>query len=105
VAFDGANIWVANYGGNTVTKLFAAAIANFTTTQRQSLSRGGKTIQIGSSKCADCAVKGATERLITAASLGRMAARTPEARAKHVVTRRRHVLACSEWDASQQPAG
>jgi len=73
--------------------------------RRDNLCRGcGKTIQIGSSNCADCAVGDATERLISAANLGRMAARTPEARAKHVVSRRRHAQACSEWDASKQPA-
>lgn len=33
-----------------------------------------------------------------------MAARSPEARAKHVTSRRRHAQASSEWDASTQPA-
>ncbi len=32
------------------------------------------------------------------------AAGSPEARAKHVASRRRHAAACSEWDASKQPA-
>jgi CRISPR associated protein Cas1 len=63
----------------------------------------GKTIPNGSTHCADCAVDSATERLIGVASQGRMAARTPEARAKHGATRRRHAKACSEWDASKQP--
>jgi len=72
---------------------------------RENLCRGcGKTIQIGRTNCADCAIGGATERLIRAASLGRVAARSPEARAKHVASRRRHAQACSAWDASMLPA-
>jgi len=73
--------------------------------RRENLCRGcGKTIQIGHTNCAECAIGGATERLIRAAKLGRMAARSLEARAKHVASRRRHAQACSEWDASRQPA-
>jgi CRISPR-associated protein Cas1 len=64
----------------------------------------GKTIETRSAHCADCAVGGATEQLVSAAKLGRIAARSPEARAKHVASRRRHALACSEWDPSKQPA-
>ena len=73
--------------------------------RRENLCRGcGKAIQVGRINCADCAVGGATERLVNAASLGRVAARSAEARAKHVASRRRHAQACSEWDASRQPA-
>jgi hypothetical protein len=73
--------------------------------RRENLCRGcGKTIQSGCANCADCAVGGATERLVGAARLGREAAGSPEARAKHVASRRRHAEACSEWDASQQSA-
>ncbi len=69
------------------------------------LCRGcGKTITNESTHCANCAVEKATERLVGVASLGRIAARSPEARAKHGVTRRKHAKACSEWDASTQPA-
>ena len=64
----------------------------------------GKTITNESTHCAVCAVEPATKRLICAASLGRVAARRPEARAKHGATRRRHAKACAEWDASTQPA-
>ena len=64
----------------------------------------GKTIQIGSSNCAKCAIGDATERLVNAARVGRVAARRPEARAKHIASRRRHAQACSEWDSSKQPA-
>jgi CRISPR associated protein, Cas1 family len=69
------------------------------------LCRGcGKTITNESTDCADCAVGKATERLIGVASVGRIAARSPVARAKHGATRRRHAKSCSEWDASTQPA-
>jgi CRISPR-associated endonuclease Cas1 len=63
----------------------------------------GKPINTEQHHCATCAIDGATERLRNAARLGRMAARSPEARAKHVASRRRHAEACSEWDASKQP--
>jgi CRISPR-associated endonuclease Cas1 len=64
----------------------------------------GKTITNESTNCAGCAVEPATKRLLSAASLGRVAARSSAARAKHGATRRRHAKACSEWDASTQPA-
>jgi hypothetical protein len=64
----------------------------------------GKTITNESTHCAGCAVEAATTRLISASRLGRAAARSPEARAKHGATRRKHAKACSEWDASTQPA-
>jgi hypothetical protein len=64
----------------------------------------GKTIANESTHCAGCAVEAATKRLISAASLGRVAARSPEARAKRGATRRKHAKACSEWDALTQPA-
>jgi CRISPR-associated endonuclease Cas1 len=73
--------------------------------QPQNVCRGcGKTIQSGRTNCADCAISEATERLVSAAKLGRVVARTPQARAKHVASRRRHAQACSAWDASEQPA-
>jgi hypothetical protein len=66
--------------------------------RRDNLCRGcGKTIEIRGTNCAECAVGVATERLNSAANLGRIAARSPEARAKHVVNRKRHAQACSEW--------
>jgi CRISPR-associated protein Cas1 len=64
----------------------------------------GKTISNGRSNCADCAVEGATERLASAAKLGRVAAQGPEARAKHVASRKRNAQAESAWDESSQPA-
>jgi CRISPR-associated endonuclease Cas1 len=73
--------------------------------RRENVCRGcGRTIQSGRANCAECAIDGATERMARAAKLGRVAARSPEARAKHVASRRRHAQACSEWDASRQPA-
>jgi hypothetical protein len=73
--------------------------------RRENLCRGcGKVIRIGRTNCGECALGGATERLLTAASVGRVAARTPESRAKHSASRRRHAEACAAWDASTQPA-
>jgi hypothetical protein len=64
----------------------------------------GKPIRAERNHCANCAVDGATERLVAAARMGRVAASSPEARAKHVASRRRHAEACSAWDPSSQPA-
>ena len=64
----------------------------------------GKAIQDRSTTCVQCGIDASTERLVNAAKLGRVAARSPEARAKHVASRQRHAQACSEWDASTLPA-
>jgi CRISPR-associated endonuclease Cas1 len=63
----------------------------------------GKPIRAEREHCANCAIDGATERLGNAARIGRIAACSPEARAKHVASRRRHAEECSAWDASKQP--
>ena len=63
----------------------------------------GKAIGPKRNHCATCAIGGATERLVDAARIGRVAARSAEARAKHVASRRRHAQACSAWDPSTQP--
>jgi CRISPR-associated endonuclease Cas1 len=69
------------------------------------LCRGcGKRIEDRSSNCGGCAIDEATERLVNAARIGREAACSPEARAKHAASRRRNAQECSEWDASKQPA-
>jgi CRISPR-associated protein Cas1 len=69
------------------------------------LCRGcGKTIEPRSKTCNDCAMALATERLARISKLGRIAARSPEARAKHVASHSRHTKANSAWDASTQPA-
>jgi CRISPR-associated endonuclease Cas1 len=71
----------------------------------ENLCRGcGKTIKDGRKHCANCAVTTATERLANAARIGRIAARAPEARARHAASERRHANARSAWDASSQPA-
>ena len=74
-------------------------------TRRHNLCRGcGKTIRVGRTHCGRCAIDSATERIAHAARIGRVAARTPEARAKQGAARRRHAQTCSAWDASTQPA-
>jgi hypothetical protein len=40
---------------------------------------------------------------VDVARIGRIAARSPEARAKPAASRRRHAKACSTWDESKQP--
>ena len=74
------------------------------TPRRENICRGcGKGIQQRSINCPQCQINGATQRLVDAARIGRLAARSPEARAKHVASRRRHAAASSEWDESKQP--
>ncbi len=73
--------------------------------RRQNLCRNcGKTIRGGRIHCGECAIENSTQRLVEAARLGRLAARSPEARAKRSATRRRHAEACSAWDPSTQPS-
>src|SRR5207237_563988 len=45
-----------------------------------------------------------TERLASAARLGRTSAKSPEAMAKHRASRRRNAKAISAWNQSTQPA-
>jgi len=54
--------------------------------------------------CSVCSAEGAKNRMIEAASFGRLVSHTPEARAKQSATRGRHARTCSEWDPSTQPA-
>jgi len=75
------------------------------TPKMENLCRGcGKPIRDGRTHCANCAVATATDRLMNAARIGRVAARSSEARAKHSESERRHAKARSSWDASSQPA-
>jgi CRISPR-associated endonuclease Cas1 len=75
------------------------------TPRRENVCRGcGKTIEQRSANCGQCELDAATKRLVDAARIGRVAARSPEARAKHVASRRLHGQACSEWNESTQPA-
>jgi CRISPR-associated endonuclease Cas1 len=70
----------------------------------QTLCRGcGKNIAAGHSHCAQCSIEGATERLVSAARVGRVAAQTPAALAKQADSQRRHSRARSSWDESSQP--
>lgn len=70
----------------------------------QHLCRGcGKSIRTEHTYCNQCGLEGAKRRLIDAAKIGRQASRSPEARAKHRASRRRHAEACSNWDASTKP--
>jgi len=64
----------------------------------------GVPIKPRRSHCPNCSIEVATERLEHVAQVGRIAARTPEARAKHVASHLRHVEARLSWDASSQPA-
>jgi CRISPR-associated endonuclease Cas1 len=64
----------------------------------------GKAIRDGRSNCGNCAVTTATQRIVDVAQLGRVAARSPEARARHAESERRHAKARKSWDASSQPA-
>jgi hypothetical protein len=74
-------------------------------TRVENLCRGcGKAIDTGREHCANCAVSPATDRLVTAARLGRAAAQAPEALAKQADSQRRHSRARSTWDDSSQPA-
>ena len=73
--------------------------------RRQKLCPGcGKDIRADVTHCGQCAIEGATQRLADAARLGRVASRTPEARAKQSVTQREHAKARSSWKVSSQPA-
>lgn len=73
--------------------------------RRENLCRGcGKAIRDGRTHCAQCAVPNATERLIDAARVGRMAAHTSDARAKQATTQRRNATLQHAWNPACQPA-
>jgi CRISPR-associated endonuclease Cas1 len=72
--------------------------------RHENICRGcGKTIRDGRVHCAQCAVDGATERLINAARVGRAIAHSPEARSKEGEKQHRHALARSSWKLSNLP--
>jgi CRISPR-associated endonuclease Cas1 len=69
------------------------------------LCRGcGKKILEGSKHCDQCAVSGATERLVDVARVGRLTANGPEAQLKRANTQRQNALAQHAWKPSDQPA-
>ena len=71
----------------------------------QTLCHGcGKNIRAGRNHCGQCAVEGATQRLVAASAIGRLVSHSPEARAKQSATRRGHAQACSAWDPASQPS-
>jgi CRISPR-associated endonuclease Cas1 len=73
--------------------------------QRQKLCPGcGKDIRADVTHCGQCAIEGATQRLADAARLGRLVARTPDARAKQAETQRQQAKARSSWTENSQPA-
>ena len=64
----------------------------------------GKTIRKGGENCGKCAVASSTVRLVEGAKIGRVAARKPQARAKHSESARRNALARSSWDSTSMPS-
>lgn len=86
-------------------KRLSPASARHTDTRFENLCRGcGKRIGEGGTNCAQCTIPHATNRLIQAAQLGRVAGHTPEALLKEGQTQRKHSLARSAWRPSMQPA-
>src|SRR5260370_16862097 len=61
----------------------------------------GKPIRPERTHCANCAIDSATKRLGDAARIGRVAARSPEARAKRAASRPPHPQASSHLDYSK----
>jgi CRISPR-associated endonuclease Cas1 len=115
--------WVARAFWSTIRKADAPLATRLTQTNKrqakgtpslpsaphaprpQTLCRGcGKNIAAGHIHCAQCSIEGATERLVSVARVGRVAAQTPEALAKQADSQRRHSRARSSWNESSQPA-
>lgn len=70
----------------------------------QSICRGcGKSIAAGSTNCAACAVPVSSQRMSEVARLGRVASRTPVARARVAATQSRQAAARYGWSPSSQP--
>jgi CRISPR-associated endonuclease Cas1 len=64
----------------------------------------GKPIESSHRYCLECAAKNSTASLIAGARLGRVAARSPSARARRIETKRRQDMARSNWSPSEQPS-
>lgn len=64
----------------------------------------GTSIEAGKTYCAVCAITVSREKLIELAESGRIAAQSPEARARRAETKRRHDVARRSWLPSTQPA-
>jgi CRISPR-associated endonuclease Cas1 len=63
----------------------------------------GKPIRKEHEDCGNCAVSNATRRLVNASRIGRIAAKSPEARAKHAESARNQAIARVAWKESSQP--
>jgi hypothetical protein len=55
------------------------------------------------SKCARCAVRTATKKMLNAARIGRETANGPKAQMKRAVTQRKNALAQHAWKSPDQP--
>ena len=64
----------------------------------------GVPIRLRRTYCASCAVTVSKEGFVKAARLGRVAARSREAKARQAETQRRHAAAKKAWQATSQPA-
>jgi len=64
----------------------------------------GKFIRKDRIVCANCSIPDATIRLLKVAETGRLAAKKPNARAKHSISARKNVNACISWEPSNNPA-
>ena len=64
----------------------------------------GRKIRCESTHCSKCSIEGATARLVIIAQKGRVAARSPKARAKHSESARHQARVRSSWNPSSQPA-
>ena len=63
----------------------------------------GVPISLRRTYCASCAVTVSKEALVKAARLGRVAAQSREAKARHAETQRRHAAAKRAWQAASLP--
>ena len=63
----------------------------------------GAALKTGRHYCPSCAVTVSKKRLVEAARLGRVAAQSREAKARHAETQRRHAAAKRAWQASSLP--
>ncbi len=63
----------------------------------------GKSVATGSTHCAQCAVEVSRSRMLEFARKGRIAAKSPESRARVAVTQRHQALAWRKWDPADKP--
>lgn len=64
----------------------------------------GVHLKRGIRHCGKCAVAASRERMLQLAKRGRVAAHSPEAKARRVATQRQNMLARWNWDPTSQPA-